>query len=90
MTVNISKCHPFGIREKGTSSIQFKRKLYVNNILIPPVEIDKYFAHNNQQTNNQHKEEIVTTTNEVLSEIDRLPLHKKRKENNISKGRYVT
>ena len=40
MTIKASKCHSFGICKKGTTSTQYKPRLYLDNALIPPVELD--------------------------------------------------
>ena len=84
LKVKVSKCHSFGIRKKDTSSVQYKPKLYINNLLIAPVEIDDCFTYlgrhfDFKMTNNKHKEEIVKTINDLFTTIDRLPLHPRNK-----------
>ena len=84
MAVKVSKCHSFGICKKGTSSVQYKPKLYINNLLIPPVETDDCFTYlgrhfDFKMRSNKHKEAAVNTINELFTTIDRLPLHPRNK-----------
>ena len=84
MAVKVSKCHSFGICKKGTSSVQYKPKLYINNLLIPPVETDDCFTYlgrhfDFKMSSNKHKEAAVNTINELFTTIDRLPLHPRNK-----------
>ena len=84
MVIRVDKCHSFGIKKKGTMSIQYKPKLYLNNLLIKAIEIDDYFTYlgrhfDFKMTNNQHKKELIETVNELLATINNLPLHPKNK-----------
>ena len=84
MIVKVSKCHSFGMCKKDTSSVQYKPKLYINNLLIGPVEIDDSFTYlgrhfDFKMTNNMHKEEVLKTINDLFNTIDRLPLHPRNK-----------
>ena len=45
MTIKASKCHSFGICKKGTTSTQYKPKLYLDNALVPPVKLDDSFTY---------------------------------------------
>ena len=45
MTIKASKCHSFGICKKGTTSTQYKPKLYLDDALIPPVKLDDCFTY---------------------------------------------
>ena len=44
MTIKAIKCHLFGIYEKGTTSRQYKLKLYFDNVLVPPAKFDDCFT----------------------------------------------
>ena len=64
--------------------IQIKLKLYLNNKLINPVKINesfmylgRYFDFN--MTNKDHKDILLSKTNELLNTIDKLPIHPKNK-----------
>ena len=48
MKVKASKCHSFGICKKGTTSTQYKPKLYLDNALVPPVKLDDRFTYLSQ------------------------------------------
>lgn len=45
MTIKAIKCHLFGIYEKGTTSRQYKLKLYFDNVLVPPAKFDDCFTY---------------------------------------------
>ena len=68
----------------GTSSKQFHPKLFVNNEIIPPVKQDEYFTYlgrhfDYKMTNNQHKDDLLSDTKNIMKKIDDLPLHPKNK-----------
>ena len=43
--IKASKCHSFCICKKGTTSRQYKLKLYLHNALVPPVKLDDCFTY---------------------------------------------
>ena len=45
MTIKASKCHSFDICKKGTTSTQYKPKLYLDDGLVPPVKLDDCFTY---------------------------------------------
>ena len=84
MIIRVEKCHSFAIKKSGTSSKQFQPKLFVNNEIIPPVKQDEYFTYlgrhfDYKMTNNQHKDDLLSDTKNIMKKIDDLPLHPKNK-----------
>ena len=84
MIVRVDKCHSFGIKKKGTLSVQFKPKLYIDNQLIPPIDYDKPFTYlgryfDFKMSDNQHQTEIIDTITDHLEKINQLPLHPRNK-----------
>jgi hypothetical protein len=45
MIIRVDKCSTFGIRKQLTKSIQYLPKLFVNNCLVPRVELGKSFRY---------------------------------------------
>ena len=41
MVIRVDKCHSFGMKKVGSSSRQYKPKLYINNELIPAIDINQ-------------------------------------------------
>ena len=73
MIVRIDKCHSFAIKKKGSRAIQYKPKLYLNNLLISAVEIDDSFTYlgrhfDFKMSNDMHKKELLDTISDHLSE----------------------
>ena len=84
MIIRVDKCSTFGIKEQLTKSIQYLPKLFVNNCLVPRVEIGESFRYlgryfNFNMSDNDHKSEILDTLTDFLNKIDQLPLHPKNK-----------
>ena len=84
MIIRVDKCHSFGLKKSGTSSKQFQPKLFVNNELIPAVKQDEYFTYfdrhfDYKMSNNQHKEDPLKNTKDMMERIDDLPIHPKNK-----------
>ena len=82
--VRVDKYHSFGIKKFGTSSKQFQSKIFVNKELIPPLMQDEYFTYlgrhfDYKMTNNQHKDDLLSDTKNIMKKIDDLPLHPKNK-----------
>ena len=80
MIIRVDKCDSFGLRKSGTSSKQFQPKLFINNELVPAVKQDNYFTYlgkhfGYRMSNNQHKEDLLKDTKDVMKRIDNLPLH---------------
>ena len=84
MTIKASKCHSFGICKKGTTSTQYKPKLYLDNALVPPVKLDDCFTYlgrhfDFKMSDDKHKSELLETISDQIDIIDTLPLHPKNK-----------
>ncbi len=84
MIVRVDKCKTFGIKKFNSVAKQYKPKVFVNNQTIPPVDIRDYFTYlgrhfNFEMNDHQHKEELSNTINEIMSDINNLPLHPKYK-----------
>ena len=75
-----------------SKSVQYLPKLLIDNQLIYPVNIDKPFEHlarfsDSRISDYQHKDELISLTNDLMTDIDAKPLHPKNKLNLHS--RYV-
>ena len=84
MVIRVDKCSTFGIKKELTKSIQYLPKLFLNNCLIPRVELGKSFRYLGRyfdfnMSNEDHKSEVLNTFTDVINEIDELPLHPKNK-----------
>ena len=84
MIIRVDKCSTFGIKKDFTKSIQYLPKLFINNCLVPRVDIGKSFRYLGRyfdfnMTDEDHKSEIYETLANILKEIDDLPLHPKNK-----------
>ena len=84
MIIRVDKCSTFGIKKDLTKSIQYLPKLFINNCLVPRVDIGKSFRYLGRyfdfnMTDGDHKSEIYETLANILKEIDDLPLHPKNK-----------
>ena len=84
MTIKASKCHSFGICKKGTTSTQYKPKLYLDNALVPPVKLDDCFIYlgrhfDFKMSDDKHKSELIETVTDQIEITDKLPLHPKTK-----------
>ncbi len=84
MIVRVDKCSTFGIKKILTKSVQYLPKLMINNKLIPTTKIGdsfrylgKYFDFS--MSDNEHKQELITLLNDIMSEIDLKPLHPRNK-----------
>jgi hypothetical protein len=71
-------------RKQLTKSVQYLPKLFINNCLVPRVELGisfrylgRYFDFN--MSDEDHKSEVYDTLTNILNEIDDLPLHPKNK-----------
>ncbi|CAB4022313.1 Hypothetical predicted protein [Paramuricea clavata] len=84
MITRVDKCSTFGIRKQLTKSIQYLPKLFINNCLVPRVELGKSFRYLGRyfdfnMSDEDHKSEVYDTLTNILNEIDDLPLHPKNK-----------
>ena len=84
MTNKANKCHSFGICKKGTTSTQYKPKLYLDIALVPPVRLDDCFPYlghlfDFKMSDDKHKSEFIETITDQIEIIDKLPIHTKNK-----------
>jgi hypothetical protein len=84
MITRVDKCSTFGIKKSLTKSIQYLPRLLIDNKLIPATKIGesfrylgKYFDFN--MSDKDHKQELITLLQDIMSEIDLKPLHPKNK-----------
>ena len=85
MIIRVDKCSSFGIKKhSSTKSIQYQPKLFVNNQLVPRIEIGKSFCYLGRyfdfnMSDERHKSELCDLFNNIISKIDELPLHPRNK-----------
>ena len=84
MIIREDKCITFGVKNATTKSIQYQRKLFINNQLIPGVDNGDSFKYLGRYfdfgiTNSMHKSKLTAELHKILSQIDLLPLHPKYK-----------
>ena len=84
MIIRVDKCSTFGIKKQLTKSIQYLPKLFVNNHLVSRIELGKSLRYlgryfNYDMTDEDHKTELLDLFNDIISQIDKLPLHPKNK-----------
>ena len=84
MINRVDKCSTFGIKKSLTKSMQYLPRLLIDNKLIPATKIGesfrylgKYFDFN--MSDKDHKQELITLLEDIMSEIDLKPLHPKNK-----------
>ena len=92
MMIRVDKCSSFGIKKDTTKSVQYLPKLFLNNLLVPRVQIGESFRYlgryfNFNLSDENHKSELLDTFTDILNKIDELPLHPKNKI--ILYSRYV-
>ena len=80
MIIRVDKCSTFGIRKQLTKSIQYLPKLFINNCLVPRVELGKSFRYLGRyfdfnMSDEDHKSEVYDTLTNILNEIDDLPFY---------------
>ena len=81
--IKLKKCHSFEMKKCQTKCIQIKPKVYLNNKLINPVKIDESFVYLGRyfdfdMRNKDDKGILLSKTNEIFSNIDKLPIHPKK------------
>ena len=84
MIIRVDKCSTFGIKKAITKSVQYLPKLLINNNLIPTIKIGEAFQYLGRyfdfsMSNNNHKTELATLVNELMTDIDSKPLHPRNK-----------
>ncbi|CAB4030259.1 Hypothetical predicted protein [Paramuricea clavata] len=84
MIIRVDKCSSFGIKKRSSKSIQYQPKLFVNNQLIPRIELGESFRYLGRcfdlnMSDERHKSELCDLFNDIISKIDKLPLHPRNK-----------
>ena len=84
MIIRVDKCSTFGIKKAITKSVQYLPKLLISNQLIPKITIGESFQYLGRyfdfhMSNENHKTELTTLFNELMTDIDSKPLHPKNK-----------
>ena len=84
MIIRVDKCSTFGIKKAMTKSVQYLPKLLINNQLIPAINIGESFQYLGRyfdfdMSNNNHKAELTTLVNDLMTDIDTKPLPPKNK-----------
>ena len=84
MIIRVDKCKTLGIKKVITKSTQYLPKLFINNSIIPTVEIGESFKYLGRffdfnMTDKDHKSELISLIDELMSDIDLKPLHQKKK-----------
>ena len=84
MIIRVDKCSTFAIKKAITKSVQYLPKLLINNQLIPTIAIGNSFQYLGRyfdfhMSNENHKTEIITQINDLMTDIDSKPLHPKNK-----------
>ena len=79
LTIKVSKCHLFGIRQNKATSKQFQPYIPTRQQRIPPVEQDKSFIYlgkdfNFKMNSEEIKAELKTEIRKYIETIDKLPI----------------
>ena len=91
MIIRVDKCSTFGIKKFLTKSVQYLTKLLINNGLIPTIQMGESFKYLGRffdfdMSDQEHKSELMSLIDELMSDIDHKPLHPKNK---LKKPLYV-
>ena len=84
MIIRVDKCKTFGMAKIGSQCKQYLPKLFLNNELVPQVKLEESFTYLHRHFNYamddaEHKSHVQERTNEILQDIDKLPLHPRHK-----------
>ena len=84
MIIRVDKCSTFGIKKVLTKSVQYLPKLLINNGLIPTIQMGESFKYLGRffdfdMSDQEHKSELMSLIDELMSDIDHKPLHPKNK-----------
>ena len=86
MLIRVEKCSTFGIKKLLTkSTVQYLPKLFINHHHIPTIGIGESFKYlggffDFDMTDNMHKSELMSAVvEELMSDIDKTPLHPRNK-----------
>ena len=84
LSIRIDKCHAFGMAKIKTASKQVRPKLYLNNVLIPPVKESEHFVYlgkcfDFEMSSEMHKVSLTDNLKKLMNTVDQLPLHPRNK-----------
>ena len=84
MIIRVDKCSTFGIKKTLTKAVQYLPKLLINNQLIPKISIGEAFQYLGRyfsfsMSDEQHKSELISLVEELMTDIDSKPIHPKNK-----------
>ena len=84
LEIRPDKCHSFGIKKLQSAAVQFKPKLYINNLLVTALDQNESFLYlgryfDFKMTDSLHKENLLTKINEYMQKIDFLDIHPRNK-----------
>ena len=84
MVIRVDKCSSFGIKKALTKSIQYLPKLFIQNNIIPTTKLGESFSYlgryfDFEMSDKEHKLQLISLVNDLMSDIDRKPLHPKNK-----------
>ena len=84
MIICVDKCSTFGMKKASTKSIQYLPRLLINNQLIPATKIGECFQYlgryfDFKMSDQQHKSELSSIIDDLMTDIDSKPLHSKNK-----------
>ena len=84
MKIRVDKCSTFGMKKILSKSCQFLPKLLINNCPVPTIKMGESFKYlgkffDFQMSDKEHKTELISLANELMSDIDLKPLHPKNK-----------
>ena len=79
MVIRVDRYSTVCIKKASTSSMQFRPKRIINNVLVPSVDIGRPFRYlseyfNFSMDNLQHMSDILDLTNTLMNKINDLPL----------------
>ena len=84
MIIRVDKCTTFGIRKSSTASIQYLPKLFINQVIVPTVDIGKSLKYlgrffNFSMDNIDCMSEVLQLVTDLMSKLDEIPCHPKNK-----------
>ena len=84
MVIRVDKCSSFGIKKALTKSVQYLPKLFIENSIIPTTKLGESFSYLGryfyfEMSDKEDKLQLISLVNDLMSDIDRKPLHPKNK-----------
>ena len=84
LQIRSDKCHSFGIKKAQGTSVQFKPKVYIDNVLVQALDQNESFLYlgryfDFKMSDSMHKETLVTKIKEYMQKVDFLDMHPRNK-----------